>query len=149
MNTQFAASVAGRPVAYRRSPPLQAHDSLRILIVNDDMRSAATLKQTLRTLGYSATLVAYSGKRALAAVAAYSPAVAIVDLELADMSGYSLAQRLRTHTAPQVRDLPLIAIAERCEFATGELAQAAGFVGWLTKPVPSWLLSRLLQRSLT
>lgn len=147
MQTQLAVSEAGRPSAYRRSPPLQAYDSFRILIVNDDMRSAATLKKTLCALGYSTTLVAHSGKRALAAVAAYSPAVAILDLELGDMTGYSLARRLRSHATAQVRDLPLIAIAERCEFATGQLVQAAGFVGWLTKPVPSWLLSRLLQRS--
>lgn len=43
------------------------HDSLRIPIVNDNLRSAPRLKQTLFVLGYSETLVAYSGKRALAA----------------------------------------------------------------------------------
>lgn|GEM_PF-2490520 len=130
--------------------PIQAsnHDTLRILIVNDDTRSAATLKDTLRSLGYSATLVAYSGKRALAAVATYSPAVAIVDLELADMTGYRLARTLRTHAEQQVRDLPLIAVAERHEFATAELARAAGFLGLLTKPVPSWTLNGLILRSL-
>lgn len=124
------------------------HDSLRILIVTDDMRSAAKLKRTLHTLGYSETLVAYSGRRALAAVAGYSPSVAIVDLELADMTGYSLARSLRTHITSQVRKLPLIAVAERGEFAAGELARAAGFLGLLTKPVPSWLLNGLLLRSL-
>jgi CheY-like chemotaxis protein len=124
------------------------HDSLRILIVNDDMRSAAMLKETLCTLGYSETMVAYSGHRALAAVSAYSPAVAIVDLELGDMTGYSLARSLRTHAARQVRELPLIAVAERCESAGGALARSAGFLGLLTKPVPAWLLSGLLLRSL-
>jgi CheY-like chemotaxis protein len=124
------------------------HDSLRILIVTDDMRSAAKLKRTLQTLGYSETLVAYSGRRALAAVTGYSPAVGIVDLELGDMTGYSLARSLRTHATSQVRKLPLIAIAERSEFAAGEMARAAGFLGLLTKPVPSWLLNGLLLRSL-
>jgi CheY-like chemotaxis protein len=131
-------------------PPMEEahHDSLRILIVNEDMRSATTLKQTLCALGYTATLVAYSGKRALAAVAAFSPALAIVDLELADMTGYSLARQFRAHDAAQVRALPLIAVAEHSEFATGDRVRAAGFLGLLTKPVPSWLLSRLLLRSL-
>ena len=124
------------------------HDSLRILVVTDSMRSAARLKKTLFALGFSETLVAYSGKRALAAVLGYSPAVAIVDLELSDMTGYSLARSLRTHTARQVRRIPLIAVAERSEFATGELARAAGFLGLLSKPVPSWLLNGLLLRSL-
>jgi CheY-like chemotaxis protein len=128
--------------------PLTDYDSLRILLVSDDMQSAARLKRTLQSLGYSETLVAYSGKRALGAVIAYSPALAIVDLDLADMTGYSLARSLRTHTAPQVRQLPLIAVAERVEFATGELARAAGFLGVLTKPIIVWLLNGLLLRSL-
>lgn len=128
--------------------PLTHYDSLRILLVSDDMKSAARLKRTLQTLGYSETLVAYSGKRALGAVIGYSPAVAIVDLELGDMTGYSLARSLRAHTALQVRQLPLIAVAERVELATGELARAAGFLGVLTKPVLVWLLNRLLLRGL-
>jgi CheY-like chemotaxis protein len=128
--------------------PLTHYDSLRILLVSDDMQSAARLKRTLQGLGYSETLVAYSGKRALGAVTAYSPAVAIVDLDLADMTGYSLARSLRTHNALQVRQLPLIAVAEQTEFATGELARAAGFLGVLTKPIIVWLLNGLLLRSL-
>lgn len=128
--------------------PQTHYDSLRILLVSDDMQSAARLKRTLQRLGYSETLVAYSGKRALGAVTAYSPAVAIVDLDLADMTGYSLARSLRTHTALQVRQLPLIAVAERVEFATGQLARAAGFLGVLTKPVIVWLLNQLLLRGL-
>ena len=128
--------------------PQAHHDSLRILIVNDDMHSAARLKQTLRTLGFSETLVAYSGKRALAAVCGYCPAVAIVDLKLCDMTGYNLAHTLRSHATRQVREIPLIAVAENSEFAVGELARAAGFLGLLSKPVPSWLLNRLLLRGL-
>jgi CheY-like chemotaxis protein len=93
-------------------------------------------------------LVAYSGKRALAAVCGYCPAVAIVDLELCDMTGYNLAHTFRSHGTRQVREIPLIAVAERSEFAAGELARAAGFLGLLSKPVPSWLLNRLLLRGL-
>ena len=128
--------------------PLTHYDSLRILLVSDDMQSAARLKRTLQGLGYSETLVAYSGKRALGAVTEYSPVVAIVDLDLSDMTGYSLAGSLRVHTALQVRQLPLIAVAERAEFATGELARAAGFLGVLTKPINAWLLNGLLATSL-
>lgn len=136
--------------AWKAMPPFLAanYDSQRILIVNEDMRSAGTLKDTLCGLGYSATMIAYSGKRALAAVSSYSPIIAIVDLELADMSGYSLARSLRGHGDRQVRKLPLIAVAERAEPGTAELARAAGFIGLVTKPITSWRLSGLLLRSL-
>jgi CheY-like chemotaxis protein len=130
------------------SLPQTHYDSLRILIVNDDMYSAARLRETLLTLGFSETLVAYSGRRALAAVRGYSPAVAIVDLDLCDMTGYRLARTLRSHVTRQVREIPLIAVAERSAFAVGELARAAGFLGLLSKPVPSWLLHSLLLRGL-
>ncbi len=46
---------------------------LRILIVNEDMRSADRLKDVLLELGYSTTLTAYSAKRALAAAADFAP----------------------------------------------------------------------------
>ena len=60
--------------------------NFRILIVNEDMRSADTLKHTLHDLGYFATFTAYSARRALMAVVDFSPAVVLVDLELPDMT---------------------------------------------------------------
>jgi CheY-like chemotaxis protein len=119
---------------------------IRILVVNDDLRSAGTLRHTLAELGYSETMIAYSGKRALATVAGYSPSVAIVDLEIADMTGYRLAEMLKGHALRKVRDLPLIAVAEQGGSAIDELARAAGFIGVLTKPVRPWQLRRLLLR---
>lgn len=99
-------------------------------------------------LGFPETLVAYSGQRALAAVIAYSPAVAIVDLELCDMTGYGLAHRLRSHVTRHVREIALIAVAENAGLGFGELARAAGFLGLLSKPVSSWMLHSLLLRGL-
>jgi CheY-like chemotaxis protein len=124
------------------------HAAVRILIVNDDMRSADNLKHTLADLGYSETLVAYSAKRAMAAVAGYSPSIALVDLEIADMTGYRLAGLLKVHALWQVRNIPLIAVAEQAASATAELAHAAGFIGVLTKPIRLSTLRGLLIRRL-
>jgi len=119
---------------------------LRILIVNEDMRSADSLKRTLGELGYYTTLTAYSAKRALQAAADFSPSVALLDLELPDMTGFQLAHQLRAHLAGCVRRVPLLAIAERLVFGNKELARAAGFVGCLTKPVMPMELNRMLRR---
>ena len=118
--------------------------NLRILIVNEDMRSADSLKRTLQDLGYSTTFTAYSARRALVAAADFSPAVAIVDLELPDMTGYQLAHKLRSHLKRYVRQVPLLAIAESHVFGDLELTRAAGFVGCLTKPVLPIELNRVL-----
>jgi CheY-like chemotaxis protein len=118
---------------------------LRILIVNEDMRSADLLKRTLGDLGYYTTLTAYSAKRALQVVADFAPSVALVDLELPDMTGFQLAHRLRS-LLTGVRRVPLLAVADSLVSGNQALAEAAGFVGCLTKPVMPLELNRMLRR---
>lgn len=124
--------------------PGLAPSNFRILIVNEDMRSADTLKRTLSDLGYFTTCTAYSARRALAVAEDFAPAVALLDLELPDMTGYQLAGKLRSHPASSVRKVPMLAIAELPHYATAELTRAAGFLGWLAKPVPPLALNALL-----
>jgi CheY-like chemotaxis protein len=126
--------------------PALAPSTFRILIVNEDMRSADSLKRTLNDLGYFTTCTAYSARRALAVAEDFAPAVALLDLELPDMTGYQLAARLRSHLSIGVRRVPLLAIAEVSAFGTAELTRAAGFMGWLAKPVPPEALNALLGR---
>ncbi len=116
----------------------------RILIVNEDMQSAGSLKRTLRDLGYYTTLTAYSAKRALDVAADFSPSVALLDLELPDMTGFQLARKLQSHLLSWVRRVPLLAVAEGPVFGNRELTRAAGFVGCLTKPVMPMELNSLL-----
>jgi CheY-like chemotaxis protein len=123
-----------------------APSNFRILIVNEDMRSADSLKHTLHDLGYFTTFTAYSARRALVAAVEFSPAVALLDLELPDMTGYQLAHRFRSHLAKSVRQVPLLAITELAAYGDAQLARAAGFVGCLAKPVPSIGLNALLTK---
>jgi CheY-like chemotaxis protein len=137
MQTHSLAIVRSQPPQVDVDAPALAlaPANLRILIVNEDMRSAEALKSTLHDLGYYTTVTAYSARRALVAAADFYPAIAIVDLELPDMTGYQLAQRLRSHLQRHVRQVPLLAIAERPRFGNFELTRAAGFIGCLSKPV--------------
>ena len=65
-----SALMSSQPaIAPPHEPQLNlAPADLRILIVNEDMRSADWLKCTLRELGYTTTLTAYSARRALVAM---------------------------------------------------------------------------------
>jgi CheY-like chemotaxis protein len=123
-----------------------APSNFRILIVNEDMRSADALKRTLNDLGYYCLRTAYSARRALELAVDFAPAVALLDLELPDMTGYQLAGRIRSHLSSGIRKLPLLAIAEMSSFGTTELTRAAGFMGWLAKPVPPEALNAHLGR---
>lgn len=121
-----------------------APSTFRILIVSEDMRSADALKRTLYELGYPTTRTAYSARRALAVAVDFAPSVALLDLELPDMSGYQLAHRFRAHLSKSVRHVPLLAIAETVRFGNAELTRAAGFMGCLPKPVEPSALNALL-----
>jgi CheY-like chemotaxis protein len=143
-------------VTSNRYPPMIADEDIaqldlapadfRILIVNEDMQSADSLKCMLRELGYHTTLTAYSAKRALGAAAEFSPSVALLDLELPDMTGFQLAYKLRSHLLSRVRRVPLLAVAESFVFGNRELTRAAGFIGCLTKPVMPMELNGILWR---
>jgi len=126
--------------------PERVPSSFRILIVNEDMRSADSLKRTLGELGYATTFTAYSAKRALTIALDFLPAVALLDLELPDMTGYQLAHRFRAHRSECMRRVPLLAIAELSAHGNAELTRAAGFMGCLAKPVPPAELNALLNR---
>lgn len=147
---QIHSVAAARPLppgAYHHAPALSfASENLRILIVDEDMRSAGALKSTLHELGYFTTLTAYSARRALLAAADFSPSIALVDLELPDMTGYQLARKLRAHLRGHVRKVPLLAISERHVSGHVELARAAGFLGCLTKPVRALELNSILRK---
>ena len=117
---------------------------LRVLIVNEDFRSADSIKYALQELGCFTTLTACSARKALLAAVDFAPSLALLDLELPDMSGYELARQLRSHPNSGVRRTPLLAIAERDASGDLELTRAAGFIGCLTKPVQPTELSRIL-----
>ncbi len=116
---------------------------VRILIVDNDMRSADSLELMLHASGYSETRVAYSGHAALAIAADFQPGVALLDLSLFDMTSYELARSLREQA--QSHDLRLIALTSSPEHAAREQARVAGFERYLIKPVAALNLSALLE----
>ena len=118
-------------------------DPMRILIVDNDMRSCDSMELMLHAAGYAQTRVAYSGHAALAIAAEFQPSVVLLELDLLDMSGYEVARLLREHA--QCHPLRLIALTASREHAGRELARVAGFERYLLKPVVGLDLSRLLQ----
>jgi CheY-like chemotaxis protein len=128
----------------RQAAPALAPVDARVLIVNEDTLSAASLKGTLHDLGYRTTLVAYSAKRALVAAGEFSPSIVLLDLDLPDMTGFQLAAKLHAHAQSHVRRVPLVAVAERPTRGDRERALAGGFVDCLTKPVMRPELNRLM-----
>jgi len=113
----------------------------RILVVDDDAGSADSLASLLQSAGYGEARVAYTGLTALALAAEFLPTLALVDLELPDISGYEVARHLSQH--PQLHALRLIALTADNEHPGRELAREAGIERYLIKPVGSADLAAL------
>lgn len=107
-------------------------DAARILVVDDNQDAGETLVQLLSANGFAVRHVA-DGNNALRAVSDFSPDLAILDIGLPDMDGYSLAGRLRA--LPDNSRLPLVALSGYGEGTDVAHARDAGFDRHLTKPV--------------
>ena len=114
------------------APPALAHGSGRILLVDDNQDAASTLADLLRAIGYEVR-TAHDGMGAIAALADFTPDLAILDIGLPDMDGYALARKLadRARTA----NLRLVALTGYGGEADRSRALASDFDEHFVKPV--------------
>jgi CheY-like chemotaxis protein len=61
------------------------------------------------------------------------PALVLLDINLPDMDGHAVLQCLRDH--PATREIPVLAVSANAMPRDLERARAAGFVGYVTKPI--------------
>ena len=116
------------------------HDGRRVLVADDNRDGADTLGMFLDTLGHTVEL-AYSGSEAIDAVQRFKPDVAVLDIGMPDMTGYEVAQRLRSQ--PWGVDVILIALTGWGQESDKRRALEAGFDHHCTKPVDPEALERL------
>lgn len=116
-----------------------ATQQLRILVVDDNPDAAHTLTALLRIAGHDPYKAA-NGEEALRLGAEVKPHAAVLDIGLAGMSGYTLAERIRA--APWGEPMTLIAVTGRSHPEDVARAMQAGFDHHFAKPVT---LERLLE----
>jgi CheY-like chemotaxis protein len=116
--------------------------TVRILVVDNDMRSADALELMLHAAGYPETRVAYSAHAALAIAVGFHPDVAFLEVNLLDLDSNELAQLLRERA--QLHHLRLIAMTSSRQHIGRDVARNAGFERYLLKPIAAADLSDLL-----
>lgn len=106
----------------------------RILIVDDDMRTAYALSATLQAKGMS-VLVADNGQVALdtLTVKAQEIDIVLMDIMMPVMDGYEAIQRIRA--TPTWRSLPIIALTAKAMRGEQEKCIAAGADRYIPKPI--------------
>ncbi|MEP6906587.1 MAG: ATP-binding protein [Pseudoxanthomonas sp.] len=135
-----AAAPVSKPVA--ESSGLS--QPLRVLLVEDDATVAEVIAGLLSTRGHQVTHAPH-GLAALALAGTQPFDIALLDLDLPGLSGLALARQLRS----QSFSVPLVAVTARADAEAEPLAKAAGFDGFLRKPVTGELLARAMHHAIT
>ncbi|MCX6876544.1 MAG: response regulator [Verrucomicrobia bacterium] len=102
-----------------------------ILVVDDTLANLQLLAELLQRRGYRAR-AAPSGKLALQAVQNETPDLILLDINMPEMNGYEVCERLKAE--PAWADIPVIFISAMHETFNKVKAFATGGVDYVTKP---------------
>ncbi|KAG8154588.1 hybrid sensor histidine kinase/response regulator [Burkholderia catarinensis] len=108
-------------------------DGQRVLVVDDDATSRASLAAALETMGAQVS-TAQSGHDAFDALERHPPSVVLSDLAMPDGDGFWLLDRIR-HLPAGGGHLPVVAVTAHAGNADRHRVMAAGFDAYLCKPV--------------
>jgi two-component sensor histidine kinase/CheY-like chemotaxis protein len=123
--------------ADQESPP-SVLPKARILIVDDDERTAMAVRSALEQLG-QILVVAHSGEEALHRLLVDDYAVILLDVNMPDMDGYELASYVRARR--RTRHIPIVFLTALFRDDTHLLqAYSAGAVDMVFKPVDPFIL---------
>lgn len=104
----------------------------RVLLVEDTPDNLKLMTYILRAYGHTVTAVG-NGEAALAAAGTHRTDLIIMDLQLPGIDGYETLRRLRAD--PEWPVVPVIAVTAYAMVGNRDQALAAGFDGYLTKPI--------------
>jgi CheY-like chemotaxis protein len=121
-----------RPHAPREPECTASTVSRRILVVDDERISAASLGKLLRIKGHEIR-TAHDGLEAVEVADEFRPDVVLLDIGLPKMNGYEVAQRIRHQ--PWGQAMVLIALTGWGQETDRQRSKEAGFDHHLVKPV--------------
>ena len=107
-------------------------DGAQILVVEDNEKNMKLLRDVLQAAGYR-TLEATTGGRALELATECVPDLALMDIQLPDIDGVEALGRLRADE--RTACIPVLALTAQAMEGDRERFLAAGFDGYLSKPV--------------
>ena len=112
-----------------------------VLIVDDNQDAADLLAQLIRCLGHQA-LAVYHGQTAIRQAAIQKPDLVLVDLNMPDMDGFTVADAIRQQSGGS--HVVIVAVTGLKGEDAKRHAYEAGFDLYLTKPVSIEALIDLL-----
>jgi two-component system cell cycle response regulator DivK len=104
----------------------------QILVVEDNEKNMKLLRDVLQATGYR-TLEASTAGQALTMATDHAPALVLMDIRLPDMDGVEALRRLRADE--RTASIPVLAVTAQAMKGDRDRFMAAGFDGYLSKPV--------------
>ncbi len=104
----------------------------QVLVVEDNEKNMKLFRDVLVATGHR-TLEATTGGQAVELAAAHSPDLVLMDIQLPDIGGVEALGRLRADA--RTASLPVVALTAQAMEGDRERFLAAGFDGYLSKPV--------------
>ena len=99
---------------------------LRVLFIDDDLRTREAVQEVLALTGARVELAA-SVAEGLAAVEAFKPQVILCDIAMPDEDGYAFVRKLRARGADKAAPIPALALTALVSDDDKRRALAAGF----------------------
>ena len=113
---------------FKAEPPRQKNS---ILLVDDQPKNLKLLSDVLEEQGYTIQQ-AINGTIALQAIAIEPPNLILLDIQMPEMDGYTVCQRLKSD--PSTRDIPVIFVSAMDEVWDKVKAFSTGGADYITKP---------------
>jgi two-component system, cell cycle response regulator DivK len=104
----------------------------RILVVEDNEKNMKLFRDVLQAKGYR-TLEATTGTRAVELATVHRPDLVLMDIQLPDIDGVEALGRLRADGG--TASIPVLALTAQAMEGDRERFLAAGFDGYVAKPV--------------
>ncbi len=103
-----------------------------VLVVEDNEKNLKLVRDVLEYAGFTVH-VATTGEEALARARTTTPDLILMDLQLPGMDGHATLSQLRED--PATSRIPVVALTALAMRDDREKAMAAGFDGYLEKPI--------------
>jgi CheY-like chemotaxis protein len=140
---RLALAPERRSVADPSEPGSSVIERRRILIIEDNLAAARSMRMFLAATGHIVEL-AHNGPDGIEKARRFRPDVVLCDIGLPGLDGYEVARLLRQE--PERDAMVVIAVSGYGQEANQRRAFKEGFDAYLTKPIDLKELKRLLRK---